>query len=108
MASGRLAAINPTSLAQTTIYSAPADTYSVVTIHVFNNGSTNTTLDISIVNTSGDNPVNPTDYIEYKTVLEAGSQMERTGIVLGSGQTVKCFVSGSDVGIQVWGIETEV
>lgn len=108
MASGRLAAVNPTSLTETIIYSTPAGTYSVITIHVFNNGSTNSTLDLSIVNTSGDNPVNPTDYIEYKTVLEAGSQMERTGIVLGSGQTVKSFVSGSGVGVQVWGIETEV
>ena len=108
MASGRVAAVNPTSLTQTTVYTVPASTYSVVTIHVFNNGSTNTTLDLSIVNTSGATPVDPTDYIEFKTVLEAGSQMERTGIVLSAGQTIKVFVSGSDVGVQVWGIETEV
>ena len=108
MASGRVAAINPTSLTETVIYTVPVDTYSVITIHIFNNGSTNSTLDLSIVESSGDTPVNPTDYIEYKTVLEAGSQMERTGVVLSAGQTIKAFCSGSDVAIQVWGIETEV
>lgn len=108
MASGRVAAINPTSLTETAVYTVPASTYSVVTIHVFNNGSTNSTLDLSIVDAAGDTPVDPTDYIEYKTVLQSGAQMERTGLVLSAGQTIKAFCSGSDVGIQVWGIETEV
>lgn len=108
MASGRLAAINPTSLTETVLYTAPANVYTVLTISILNNGSTPTTLDLSIVEASGDTPVNPTDYFEYKTELSAKAQYERTGVVVSNGQTIKILTSGGGVSAQVWGIETDL
>lgn len=108
MASGRLAAVNPSSLTLTTVYTAPANKFGVVTINVYNQGSANSTVELSIVASSGTTPTAPQDFIEYKTVLDAGAQMERTGIVLSDGQTIKILTSGSDIGVMVWGIETDL
>ena len=107
MASGRLAAVNPTSLTQTTVYTVPAANFTVLTINVYNQGSSSTTVDLSVVDTSSTAPALK-DYIERATVLPPGAQIERTGIVLSAGQTIKVYVSGASVAVASWGIETEV
>ena len=108
MASGKLGAVNPAAITLTTLYTAPASTYSVVTVNVINTGSAAATLDLSITDAVGDTPNNPEDYLEKNLVLSAATVYEKTGLVVGAGQTIKVYTTSDDLGVLAYGIETEV
>jgi siroheme synthase (precorrin-2 oxidase/ferrochelatase) len=103
MANGRLGASTLSTATNTTVYTCPADTFSVVTVNVTNRASTSRDVRIA-VSTSG----SPTtaEYIEYDVELLANGVIERTGIVLAAGQRIVCYANSTDTNAVVYGIET--
>lgn len=106
MATGRLGTANITSTANTTIYTVPASTFSVVSVSVCNrNASTAATIRIAVANSASPNP---DEYIEYDTSLVASGVVERTGLVLAANQVLVVQVSSATptVSVVAMGIET--
>ena len=106
MATGRLGTANITSTSNTTIYTVPASTFSVVSVSVCNRNST-TAATIRIAVASSGTP-NPDEYIEYDTSLVASGVVERTGLVMAANQVLVVQVSSASPTISVvaMGIET--
>ena len=106
MATGRLGTANITSTANTTIYTVPSSTFSVVSVSVCNRNST-TAATIRIAVASSASP-NPDEYIEYDTSLVASGVVERTGLVLAATQVLVVQVSSASptVSVVAMGIET--
>jgi len=106
MATGRLGTANITSTANTTIYTVPTSTFSVVSVSVCNrNSSTAATIRIAIASSASPNP---DEYIEYDTSLVASGVVERTGLVMAANQILVVQVSSATptVSVVAMGIET--
>jgi hypothetical protein len=104
MATGRLGAFDITATTNTTVYTCPASTFSVVTVSLCNrNASTARTVRIAIASSS-----TPTvaEYIEYDASLLANGVLERTGIVVDAGKLIVVYASAVDISCVVMGIET--
>jgi hypothetical protein len=103
MATGRLAASNLSAAALTTVYTCPADTYTVSSITICNRGAASTNVSLAIAD--ADTPT-VAEYIEFETALLAKNVLERTGIVLSTDQRLVVLSSESSVSAVVVGIET--
>ena len=106
MATGRLGTANITTTANTTIYTVPTSTFSVVSVSVCNrNSSTAATIRIAIASSASPNP---DEYIEYDTSLVASGVVERTGLVMAANQILVVQVSSATptVSVVAMGIET--
>ena len=83
MATGRLGVADLAATTDTTVYTCPTDTFSVVSISVCNRGATTATIRIAL--SSSATPADA-DYLEYDTDLLAKGVIERTGIVMDNNQ----------------------
>jgi hypothetical protein len=106
MATGRLGAFNITTTADTTVYTVPASTFSVVTVNVVNRNTT-TSADIRIAVASSATPALG-EYIEYDSDIVASGVLERTGIVMDAGKllVVSTPTATPTLSVVVMGIET--
>jgi hypothetical protein len=106
MATGRLGIANITSTADTTVYTVPAATFSVVSVNVVNRSSS-ASAQIRIAVASSATPT-VAEYIEYDSALVANGVLERTGIVLDAGKllVVQTPTSTPTLSVVVYGIET--
>ena len=106
MATGRLGVANITTTADTTIYTVPSSTFSVVSVSICNrNSSTAATIRVAVASSA--TPA-ATEYIEYDTSLVANGVLERTGLVMDAGKILVVTVSSATPTISVvaMGIET--
>ena len=103
MATGRLGATDLTLATNATVYTVPADTFSVVTVSLCNKSAG--TVQVRIAVAAADTPVS-SEYIEYDTEILPSGVLERTGIVLAAGQKIVCRCSAADNNAVVYGIET--
>ena len=106
MATGRLGTANITTTSNTTIYTVPASTFSVVSVSVCNRNST-TAATIRVAVASSASP-GLDEWIEYDTSLVASGVVERTGLVLKTGEYIVVQVSSATptVSVVAMGIET--
>jgi hypothetical protein len=106
MATGRLGIANITSTADTTLYTVPAGTFSVVTVNVVNRSSV-ASADIRIAVASSATPTLG-EYIEYDADIVANGVLERTGIVMDAGKllVVSTPTATPTLSVVVMGIET--
>lgn len=103
MAKGRLGAEDLSGGVYTTVYTCPADFYTVANISLTNRASSVATFRMAITETD-----TPTDaeFIEFESQLDPKAVLERTGIVLGAGQRIVVRSSISGISAVVFGIET--
>ena len=106
MATGRLGTANITTTSDTTVYTVPASTFSVVTVNVVNRSSS-ASANIRIALSSLATPT-AAEYIEYDAALVANGVLERTGIVMDAGKliVVQTPTSSPTLSVTVMGIET--
>jgi hypothetical protein len=103
MATGRLGIADVAATTNTTLYTVPVSTFSVVTVNLVNRGAGAVTIRIAIASTAS--PANG-EYIEYGVSLGANSVLERTGLVLAAGQNIIVYASAVNISAVAYGIET--
>lgn len=103
MANGILGTSALAATTNTTVYTVPADTFSVVTISVTNRNTTSRNIRIALAATG--TPTNA-EYIEYDTELLGNGSIERGGVVIDATKNVVVYANSTDVSCVVYGIET--
>jgi hypothetical protein len=103
MATGRLGVADLAAATNTSLYTCPASTFSVVTISVVNRGATAASIRLAIASSSS--PSNA-EWIEYDTSLAAKGVLERTGLVIDAGKILVVYSSAVSVNAVCYGIET--
>ena len=103
MASGILGQSAPSATTDTSVYTVPASTLSVVNINVLNRSSANP-VNVRIALAASATPTS-SEYIEYDVTVPAKGVVERTGIALNAGEQVVIYVSTADTSVSVYGLE---
>jgi len=103
MATGRLGANDLTAATNTTVYTVPADTFSVVSLSICNRG--NQAVAIRVAVSAAATPT-AAEWIEYDTEVLGKGVLERTGIVMDAGRLLVVYSSAANVSAVAFGIET--
>lgn len=103
MATGRLGVADLSATTNTTVYTVPATTFSVVTVSVCNRGATSATVRIALAASA--TPLD-SEWLEYDSTVLPKGVLERTGIVMEAGKLLVVYSSNTSVNAVVMGIET--
>lgn len=103
MATGRLGVQDLSATTDTTLYTCPADTFSVVTVSICNRGTSVAQVRLAL-STSG--TPGAADYLEFDVDLPAKGVLERTGIVMDASKVLVVRSSATSVNAVCYGIET--
>jgi len=103
MATGILGTSDLAATTNTSVYTVPASTFSVVTVSMCNRSGS--TVSVRLAAAASGSPGNA-EYLEYGTQILANGVLERSGIVLDAGKRIVAYSSATDVNVVVYGIET--
>ena len=103
MATGRLGIADLTAATNTTLYTVPATTFSVLSVNICNRGSSTANVRIAIA--AAATPLNG-EYIEYDAQVLPNGVLERTGIIADAAKLIVVRSSNNDVSATAYGIET--
>jgi hypothetical protein len=103
MATGRLGISNLSAATNTSVYTCPANTFTVLTVSVCNRSASAVTIQIAIASAATPSTA---EYIEFDTSLSPKGVLERTGLVLDAGKILVVRSSAIDVSAVAYGIET--
>ena len=103
MANGRLGAADIAASTNTSLYTVPVDTFSVVSLSLCNRG--NQAVNVRVAVASAATPTNA-EWIEYDTELLGKGVLERTGIVMDAGKILVVYSNAANVSAVAMGIET--
>ena len=103
MATGRLGVADLTAATDTSVYTVPSTTFSVVSLSVCNRG--NAPIAVQVAVAASGTPTNA-EYIEYDVEIGAKGVLERTGIMMDEGKVLVVRASAANVSAVAFGIET--
>lgn len=102
MPSGILGKADVVSGTNTSVFTATA-TVTVATINICNRNATAANVNIAI--DANTNPAN-SSYIEFNATVPSGGVLERTGLVLQTGQRVIVTSTANNMSVNVYGLES--
>jgi len=105
MATGKLGAEDLAAATDTVIYTVPSNTFGVVTVNVCNRNATNIRVRVAVAD--ADTPTNA-EFVEFDAELLANGVLERTGLVMNTGQRLVVRSDTINVSAVAFGIETTV
>jgi hypothetical protein len=103
MPTGRLGVADLAAATNTTLYTVPASTFSVVTVSICNRGASAANVRIAVASAASPSD---SEYLEFDVSLSAKGVIERTGIVMDAGKLLVVRSSAVSVNAVVYGIET--
>ncbi len=106
MASGILGQAALSATTNTTVYTVPASTLSVVNINVVNR-SPSVTVAVRVALAASATPQN-SEWIEFDSVIPTNGVLERTGIAMNAAERVVVYASTTNCSVSVYGLEQSV
>jgi len=103
MATGRLGTADLAAATDTTVYTVPADTFSVVTLSICNRNASSVRIRVGVC-ASG--TPDDAEWIEYDSEIVGNSVIERTGIVMDAAKVLVVRSDTINVSAVAMGIET--
>lgn len=103
MATGLLGQAALSAATNTTIYTVPATTFTVMSVSVCNRGATTASVRIALA--SAATPTNA-EYIEFDAQIGSNGVLERTGIMMNAGKLLVVYTNSANVSVSAFGIET--
>ena len=103
MATVRIVTSDLSAGTDTTIYTCPANTYTVAIVSMTNRGNSAIVVRLAICDTA---TPGLDEYLEFDVELLPRNVLERTGIILDAGKLIVARSSGANVSVVAFGIET--
>lgn len=103
MANGILGTSEVPATTDTTVYTVPADTFSVVTLNVVNRSSAPRLVRVAM---SAAATPTAAEYIEYDVEILANGVLERTGLVLDATKNIVVYADSLGCSAVAFGLET--
>ena len=106
MASGILGQSALSATTNTSVYTVPASTLSVVNVNILNRSTSSAALVRLAVAATG--TPNNAEYLGYDVSIPKSGVLERTGLALNASKQIVVYADTADVSVSVYGIEQAV